>query len=121
MKYTVGLIMAVAAPTGLSAQSLADLPECGVCAHLSDSSDPSSLTERILKQTCVQNMLGQASSLGCEADDVGCLCQNVNFTYGIRDCSIEACKDQAEAIINYGAEYCRSKYQLLSVLLPSVN
>ncbi|SPO00499.1 uncharacterized protein DNG_03247 [Cephalotrichum gorgonifer] len=87
MKYSVALIMAVAA-VGSSAQSLSDLPECG--------------------QGCIQRMIGSAQSLGCKADDVACLCKNPDFTYGIRDCSVEACSDHADSIINYGAEYCKA-------------
>lgn len=55
-------------------------------------------------------MLDKADSeLGCDSGDAKCLCENVNFTYGIRDCSLNLCKDQAEAIIHYGSEYCLSK------------
>lgn len=68
------------------------------------------LTERLPQKTCVQGVLDKADTdLGCDSEDAGCLCANVNFTYGIRDCSLDACKDEAEAIINYGAEYCRSE------------
>lgn len=88
MKSTIGLIMALAA-IGSNAQSLADLPECG--------------------QACVQNMLSQAGDLGCKANDVACLCKNVDFTYGIRDCSLQSCSDAAQAVINYGAEYCKNE------------
>merc|ERR1711977_231880 len=42
-------------------------------------------------QTCITNMLGLAPSLGCGATDAACLCGNVNFAYGIRDCSNAAC------------------------------
>ena len=61
-------------------------------------------------------MLDQSSDLGCGAEDAGCLCKNVNFTYGIRDCSLQACQDDAEGIINYGAEYCRSEFSSLPPL-----
>lgn len=63
-------------------------------------------------------MLDQSKDLGCDAEDVGCLCKNVNFTYGIRDCSLQSCEDDAEGIINYGAEYCRS--ESLPFRLPSL-
>lgn len=77
------------AAIGCNAQAFSDLPECG--------------------QLCVQNMLDKASELGCDSDDVGCLCQNPDFTYGIRDCSLEACTNDAQAIINYGAAYCKDQ------------
>ncbi|KAL2112851.1 hypothetical protein VUR80DRAFT_6280 [Thermomyces stellatus] len=63
-------------------------------------------------------MLDKAGvEFGCKADDAGCLCANVDFTYGIRDCSLETCEHEAEGVINYGAEYCRSKSRL--ILAPS--
>lgn len=71
------------------------------------------LTKRVLQKTCVQDMLDKASDLSCDSGDVGCLCANPDFTYGIRDCSLEACTNDAQAIINYGAEYCKGKNILL--------
>merc|ERR1712230_143803 len=54
-------------------------------------------------QTCITNMLGLAPSLGCGATDAACLCGNVNFAYGIRDCSNAACgSDVAPSVIAYG-------------------
>ncbi|KAF4808987.1 GPI-anchored CFEM domain protein [Colletotrichum siamense] len=66
-----------------------DLPECGT--------------------KCIESMLGKAQSLGCVADDKACLCRNVDFTYGIRDCSYQSCGDDAIAkqAIDYGVEICR--------------
>lgn len=117
MKYTAGLIMAVAA-IGSSAQSFADLPECGVCLHLPTIYRSILLTECTLQKNCVKSMLDKAGvEFGCKADDAGCLCANVDFTYGIRDCSLETCEHEAEGVINYGAEYCRSKSRL--ILAPS--
>merc|ERR1711900_56460 len=60
-------------------------------------------------QTCITNMLGLAPSLGCGATDAACLCGNVNFAYGIRDCSNAACgSDVAPSVIAYGVAYCSS-------------
>lgn len=119
MKYTIGLIAAVAA-IGSSAQSFADLPECGVCCIcMSVICGMILLIECSPQKTCLQGVLDKAvSDLGCDPDDAGCLCSNVNFTYGIRDCSLSACKDQADGIINYGAEYCRSKSRPVYPCLP---
>ena len=59
------------------------------------------------QQTCITNMLGLAPSLGCGATDAACLCGNVNFAYGIRDCSNAACgSDVAPSVIAYGVAYC---------------
>merc|ERR1712219_94592 len=60
-------------------------------------------------QTCITNMLGLAPSLGCGATDAACLCGNVNFAYGICDCSNAACgSDVAPSVIAYGVAYCSS-------------
>ncbi|KAI9877535.1 MAG: hypothetical protein M1823_007092, partial [Watsoniomyces obsoletus] len=69
-------------------QAVTDLPPCG--------------------QTCINGMLGQAEALGCSAADAACLCSNVRFGYGIRDCANEACQDQSNVptIIAFGQQYC---------------
>jgi hypothetical protein len=53
-------------------------------------------------------MLALAPSLGCEGQaNAQCLCKNVNFGYGIRDCSNAACgADVASTVIAYGSSYC---------------
>lgn len=57
-------------------------------------------------------MLAQETSLGCQplngAPNVACLCSNVNFGYGIRDCSIQACPAGTDvgSILQYGVNYC---------------
>ncbi|PTB65069.1 carbohydrate-binding module family 18 protein [Trichoderma citrinoviride] len=73
-----------AAPTGIGS-----LPACG--------------------QTCFNNMLAQYSQLGCSSPDPRCLCENVNFGYGLRDCSNGACGTAvASTVIAYGSSYCAS-------------
>ncbi|KAK3938522.1 carbohydrate-binding module family 18 protein [Diplogelasinospora grovesii] len=58
-------------------------------------------------QTCINNMLAQYSALGCASPDPSCLCSNVNFGYGIRDCSNGACGTAvASTVIAYGSAYC---------------
>ena len=53
-------------------------------------------------------MLGQASSLGCPNEsDVSCLCKNMNFLYGVRDCSNESCSSaDAATVISFGTQFC---------------
>lgn len=69
------------------AQSLDSLPECG--------------------KLCVNNMFAKARELGCADGDTACLCKNINFAFGIRDCSVSVCGAQAAApVITYGANYC---------------
>ncbi|KAI7765923.1 hypothetical protein ACKAV7_012875 [Fusarium commune] len=72
------------------AQSSDDLPQCG--------------------RTCAGNMVSAEKSqeLGCDAGDIGCLCTNQNFIYGLRDCSAAICNsEQAAQVLNYGLEICR--------------
>ncbi|KAI1434988.1 hypothetical protein GGR50DRAFT_659703 [Xylaria sp. CBS 124048] len=67
--------------------------------------------------TCFSNMLGQASNLGCgaagttnNAVDGACLCNNIDFTYGIIDCSNAACQNgEAATVIQYGINWCAEK------------
>ncbi|KAF2271267.1 uncharacterized protein EI97DRAFT_497345 [Westerdykella ornata] len=60
-------------------------------------------------QTCFKNMLAPYSALGCASPDPACLCRNVNFSYGIRDCSNGACGTQvASTVIAFGSSYCSS-------------
>lgn len=60
-------------------------------------------------QLCFNNLIGQYSSLGCSSPDPSCLCSNVNFGYGIRDCSNGACgTDVASTVISYESAYCAS-------------
>jgi hypothetical protein len=60
-------------------------------------------------QLCFNNLIGQYSSLGCSSPDPSCLCSNVNFGYGIRDCSNGACgTDIASTVIAYETAYCSS-------------
>src|SRR3954468_19802922 len=54
-------------------------------------------------------MLGKAPSLGCAASDAACLCKNMNFYYGIRDCSSEACgADVSKQVVAFGTGYCKA-------------
>jgi len=58
-------------------------------------------------------MLGKAAELGCPngTNDPSCLCKNVNFGYGLRDCSLQACgAAQESAVVAYGTEYCSCTY-----------
>ena len=53
-------------------------------------------------------MLAKAAELGCNKDDIACLCKNENFGYGIRDCSQQVCNDAnlANIVINWGNSLC---------------
>jgi hypothetical protein len=58
-------------------------------------------------------MLNKASELGCSggtsadnADGV-CLCNNVDFSYGIRDCSAAICSpEEKRTAVQYGVDWC---------------
>jgi len=96
MKYSAALISAAA--TMVAAQSMSDLPQCGM--------------------TCINNMLGLAtSSFGCGQGDVLCYCREPNFGYGVRDCANEACSaEDAATVIAFGTQYCQ---QALASASPS--
>ena len=60
-------------------------------------------------QTCFNNMVAQYSTLGCASPAPSCLCKNVNFGFGLRDCSNGACGTAvASTVIAYGSSYCAS-------------
>ncbi|KAG4444402.1 hypothetical protein IFR05_000167 [Cadophora sp. M221] len=72
-----------------TATGIAALPSCG--------------------QTCFNNLIAQYSSLGCSSPDPSCLCKNVNFGFGIRDCSNGACGTAvASTVIAFQTAYCAS-------------
>jgi hypothetical protein len=53
----------------------------------------------------------KSQELGCDAGDIGCLCTNQDFIYGLRDCSAAICNsEQAAQVLNYGLEICRRKF-----------
>lgn len=53
---------------------------------------------------------GKADELGCDADDIRCLCLNENFTYGLRDCSLAICSsDEVGQVLAYGLAICASE------------
>ncbi|KAJ2973570.1 hypothetical protein NQ176_g6534 [Zarea fungicola] len=57
-------------------------------------------------QTCFGNMLAQYQALGCSTNDPACLCRNVNFGYGIRDCANGACGvDVGSTVIAFETGY----------------
>uniref|UniRef100_L2FNP0 CFEM domain protein n=1 Tax=Colletotrichum fructicola (strain Nara gc5) TaxID=1213859 RepID=L2FNP0_COLFN len=64
---SVSLTSSTSTPSSTALPPISSLPACG--------------------QTCFLNMINTYSSLGCSTPDPACLCRNVNFGYGIRDCS----------------------------------
>ncbi|KAJ4154724.1 hypothetical protein LMH87_000004 [Akanthomyces muscarius] len=60
-------------------------------------------------QTCMNNMIGQYTELGCHYQDPACLCKNANFGYGVRDCANGACgSNVASTVIAFESAYCSS-------------
>jgi hypothetical protein len=54
-------------------------------------------------------MLAQYSALGYASPVPSCLCDNVNFGYGMRDCADGACGTAvASMVIAHGTSYCAS-------------
>ncbi|KAK3393899.1 hypothetical protein B0H63DRAFT_555196 [Podospora didyma] len=85
------IIVTAAAAGVVMAQSVADLPPCG--------------------KICVNNMLAQAPELDCPIvngqPDPDCLCNQLNFGYGIRDCAAQAClPHEVGPVISHGLAFC---------------
>ncbi|KAG5976700.1 hypothetical protein E4U58_000033 [Claviceps cyperi] len=88
MKSAVAALSLVAA---VAAQDLSALAQCG--------------------QICANNMMttAKAEELGCKMNDIKCLCSNVNFMYGLRDCSHAVCNQQdANQVVAFGIKVCES-------------
>lgn len=55
----------------------------------------------------------EAPNLGCAVNDLACLCQNKDFTYGLRDCSAATCgSEEARQIVEFGIQLCRGMFTL---------
>lgn len=83
------VVVALSLVAAVAAQDLAALAQCG--------------------QTCANNMMSPAkvAELGCKSNDLKCLCSNVNFLYGLRDCSRAICSEQdANKVVEYGMKAC---------------
>ncbi len=92
---SAGATATSSAPPSGTPTSIADLPACG--------------------NTCFGNMLAQYSSLGCTSPDPSCLCKNINFYYGIRDCSNGACGTAvASTVMAFESGYCSSALATVS-------
>lgn len=58
---------------------------------------------------CISNMNAKASALGCRANDMACLCNNMDYQYGIRDCTAEACPgDNPAEVVTMALSKCPS-------------
>ncbi|KAA8622148.1 hypothetical protein SMACR_09577 [Sordaria macrospora] len=90
-KSSTAAITTSTKPPSTTIPGLAALPSCG--------------------QTCFNNMLAQYSALGCAARDGYCLCNNVDFKNGIRDCSNGACGTAVgSTVIAFGDAYCSTAF-----------
>ena len=98
MKQSIFLLAAGLVAVHAQVSQLVGLPQCGT--------------------TCVSNMLAIAvDEFGCDASDLAsCACCNVDFGYGIRDCSRQVCGDGSadySSVISYGSSYCACKHHSL--------
>ncbi|KAH9893798.1 hypothetical protein F4778DRAFT_784289 [Xylariomycetidae sp. FL2044] len=61
-------------------------------------------------KTCISNMNGQSGPLGCDDGDGVCLCEKADYSYGVRDCALQACGDasHAQQIIDWEVNQCAS-------------
>lgn len=60
---------------------------------------------------CVSNMNAKASELGCQANDMACLCNKKDYRFGVRDCTTQACPDDnAAEVVKMALSKCPSTY-----------
>lgn len=60
---------------------------------------------------CVDNMNNKASELKCNSGDMACLCKSDDYSYGIRDCTKQACPDDdSAAVVKKALEQCPGMY-----------
>lgn len=58
---------------------------------------------------CISNMNAKASELGCQANDMACLCNTKDYQYGVRDCTSQACPgDNAAEVVKMALAKCPS-------------
>lgn len=82
---------------------------CAVCILPVPSFYSGILT--MVQQMCINNMNAKASELGCSAGDSACLCTKVNYQYGIRDCTNEACPgEDASAAVSSALASCPTTF-----------
>lgn len=65
----------------------------------------------ITQQNCIGAMLQIAQSqFGCAPGNATCYCTNVDFGYGVRDCSVQSCQNAtaSDETIAFGEAYCKS-------------
>ncbi|OJD16579.1 hypothetical protein AJ78_03270 [Emergomyces pasteurianus Ep9510] len=81
------------------------LLSAGAFAAFGAAQDLSGVSE--CARGCIERMLALAPKLGCKGDDVACLCRNMDFGYGVRDCTTQACGAQdLPAAAAAAAKYC---------------
>ena len=71
---------------------------------------------------CINNMNNKASELGCNPGDKHCLCNSKDYTYGVRDCTKQACpNDDSSHVVQIALSSCPkdSMFRFASTL-PSV-
>lgn len=69
---------------------------------------------------CISNMNAKASQLGCPANDMACLCSNMDYQYGIHDCTQQACPgDKPEHVLQMAMQNCPSSVYSRCPLQPT--
>ncbi|AEO71097.1 uncharacterized protein THITE_2171499 [Thermothielavioides terrestris NRRL 8126] len=89
MKLSITAIFAFVGAITVAAEEFpANMPQCG--------------------RVCGKNMLEKASEFHCDSKDIGCMCKDKNFGYGIHDCSVQSCPtvEDANIVINWGNNLC---------------
>lgn len=123
------LVLVILLCTSIAIGQLENLPACGVGAsHVcSKCYHQHSLTQATLKntnpranclqQTCINNLLTNAASAGCNGADVACICGNANSVLGLRDCAAQSCNvSDYKAVVDFAIKYCAAAGMCISKL-----
>lgn len=60
-----------------------------------------------MQSMCISNMNDKSPELDCKSGDMACLCKSDNYSFGIRDCTKEACpEDDSDKVVKLALEKC---------------
>jgi len=67
------------------------------------------VSESKCARMCIDNMNNKAEELGCTSGDQRCLCDSENYSYGVRDCTAQACpEDDSAKVVQIALSTCPS-------------
>lgn len=79
-------------------------------------------TNELNQNMCINNMKDKASELGCKPGDLRCLCDAPDYSYGVRDCTAQACPDDdSHAVVQIALSTCPSDSKFPSTKYFRIN